>query len=132
VRAGRDGIGRNNVAGTTATNRVDRCVVLVKEAVTLELLIEGEHGTLAGSVDVSGPAATTKEAVGVRGGDLRRRRRERSSLEAVVVTGSAAARVVEAAGGVEGRGLSDDGHFEGGVWLLRSFEDLLRWELGAC
>lgn len=116
VRARRDRVGRHNVAGSAAADRVDGRVVLVEEAVALQLLVEGEDGALAGGVDVAGSTAATEEAVGLRGGDLRRRGVEVLLLEAVVVTDSASARVVETAGGVDGRSFSDDGHFEDCVW----------------
>jgi hypothetical protein len=116
VRTSGDRIGGNNVAGTSAANRVDRCVVLVEEAVAFQLLVEGEDGALGGSVDIASSTTASIEVVGVRGGDLGWRARERSLLETVVVTGSTSARVVEAAGGVDGRALGNDGHVEG--WFL--------------
>jgi hypothetical protein len=87
-------------------------VVLVEKAVALQLLVEGEDGALAGSVDIASSTTASIEVVGVRGVDLGWRG-ERSLLETVVVTDSTSARVVEAAGGVDGRALGNDGHVEG-------------------
>jgi len=113
VRAGRDGIRRNDVAGSAAANRVHWCVVFVEEAVALELLVETEDGAFASGTDVAGSAAAAKKAMRMRVGESGRWWGEGSRLEAVVVTGAAAARGVVTASGAEGRGLSDDSHFIG-------------------
>ena len=106
------GGGGNDVAGTAAANRVDGSLVLLEDAVALELLIEGEDGTLGARADVTRTAAAAIEALGLRDGDDGGRLGEggRGGLEAVVVSSAAAAGVVVGTDGVDGSRLSDDGH----------------------
>jgi len=100
----------HNVSSTPTSNRVDGSLVLLHDAVALQLLVEAEHCALAKEVGVAGAAAAAKETGGGLRDDGGGRGRERSGLEAVVVSGAAAARVVKAAGGVERGAFSDDGH----------------------
>src|SRR5690606_665870 len=49
VRAGRQGIGGNHVSSTATADRVDGSVVLVEDAIALELLVKAEDGALGGT-----------------------------------------------------------------------------------
>jgi hypothetical protein len=63
VRAGCNCLAGNNVSGAAAANGVNGSMVLVEEAVSFELLIEGEHCTFRLGLDVSSSTAAAKKDI---------------------------------------------------------------------
>ena len=61
---GSDVLGWDDVPHAATADAVDGGVVLVDDSITLELLVEGEHGTLAGWVDVPATSAAAEEDLG--------------------------------------------------------------------
>lgn len=119
--AGGDLVRGDDVAHAAAADAVDGSVVLVENAVSLELLVEGEHGTLGGRLDVAAATATAEEDLagggrgkrsGVCGHSL-----ELISIEPAVVSCAAASTVVDGVVVSEGVVVDLDGHGDGWLYL---------------
>lgn len=91
------------------------------QAVSLEFLVEGEHGSLGGWVDVTGPAAAAKEELGGSGWNGSDCGGSGAGCElgggdSAVVPGTASTAVVDG-GGVDWSVGDLDGHCDFGLWF---------------
>jgi len=110
VGSSANGIGGDDVTGSSTTDGVDGSVVLVEHTVALEFLVEAEDVTVGGGTDVAGSSTAAVEMTvlsGALGEDDGRCRKLLGDF--VVVAGSAAAGVVDLAGG---NGFGDDDHYD--------------------